>query len=79
MKRTEPLSQNWVTVVIRPEGCHSPKPARMSERVDKGVFIGQTQAYEVQYEGQALQVTTIIRFWIMIFGLGTSSRWSTFF
>lgn len=46
-----------VTVVIRPEAVSLTKGTTHVGSVRKSVFMGQTQEYEVEYDGQIIQIT----------------------
>lgn len=46
-----------MTVVIRPEAVTLAKGTRHQGIVQKSVFMGQTQEYEVLFEGQMFQIT----------------------
>ncbi|BFH17701.1 ABC transporter ATP-binding protein [Paenibacillus melissococcoides] len=58
VRRTKHKPQDRVTVVIRPEAVSLAEAgASHVGTVVKSVFMGQTQEYEVEYEGQTLQIT----------------------
>ncbi len=46
-----------VTVVIRPEAVTLTKGTTHLGKITKSIFMGQTQEYEVEYDGQRLQIT----------------------
>ena len=46
-----------VTVIIRPEAVTLAKGGRLQGIVQKSVFMGQAQEYEVLFEGQLFQIT----------------------